>query len=92
LRRYTKGTPGLANILLRHTSAGPFNRPILVYRLGEMPIQICGQSVSAPRGKAGARLNAHTELRTKRQRCAREAIYGNRPIVPYLAQLKLFCP
>jgi len=56
------------------------NRPISVYRLGEMPIQSCGQSVSAPRGKAGARLNAHTELRAKRQRSAREAIYRNRPI------------
>jgi hypothetical protein len=34
-------------------------------------------------GKAGARLNAHTrtELRKKRQRSAREAIYRNRPIV-----------
>jgi WD40 repeat protein len=30
-----------------------------------MPMQSCGQSVSAPRGKAGARLNALTELRTK---------------------------
>jgi hypothetical protein len=39
-----------------------------VYRLGEMPIQSCGQSVSALLGKAGARLNASTELRTKRQR------------------------
>ena len=56
------------------------NMPISVYRLGEMPIQSCGQSVSAPRGKAGARLNAHTELRAKRQRSAREAIYRNRPI------------
>jgi hypothetical protein len=46
-----------------------------------MPIQSCGQNVSAPRGKAGARLNAHTELRAKRQRSAREAIYRNRPIV-----------
>ena len=44
-----------------------------------MPIQSCGQSVSAPRGKAGDRLNAHTELRAKRQRSAREAIYRNRP-------------
>jgi hypothetical protein len=33
-----------------------------------MPIQSCGQSVSAPRVKAGAMLNAHTELRAKRQR------------------------
>ena len=45
-----------------------------------MPIQSCGQSVSAPRGKVGARLNAHTELRAKRQCSAREAIYQNRPI------------
>ena len=45
-----------------------------------MPIQSCGQSVSAPRGKACARLNAHTELRAKRQRSAREVIYRNRPI------------
>jgi hypothetical protein len=49
-----------------------FNRPISAYRLGEMPIQSCGQSVSAPRGKAGARLNAHTELQAKRQHSARE--------------------
>jgi len=56
-----------------------FNRPISVYRLGEMPIQSCGQSVSARRGKEGARLNAHTKLRAKRQRSAREAIYRNRP-------------
>jgi hypothetical protein len=58
-----------------------FNRPVSVYRLSEMPIQSCGQSVSAPRGKAAARLNAHTELRAKRQRSAREAIYRNRPNV-----------
>jgi len=57
-------------------------RPISVYRPGEMPIQSCGQRVSAPRGKAGARLNAHTELRTKRQRSAREAMYRNRPVIP----------
>jgi len=31
------------------------NRPISVYRLGEMPIESCGQSVSAPRVKVGAR-------------------------------------
>jgi hypothetical protein len=30
------------------------NRPILVYRLGGMPIQSCRQSVSAKRGKVGA--------------------------------------
>ena len=57
------------------------NRPISVYRLGEMPIQSRGQSVSAPRGNAGARLNAHTELRAKRQRSAREMIYRNLPII-----------
>jgi len=56
------------------------NRPISVYRLGHMPIQSCGQNVSAPRGNAGVRLNAHTELRAKRQRSARGAIYRNRPI------------
>ena len=50
------------------------NRPISVYRLGEKPIQSCGQRVSAPRGKAGARLNAQRELRTKRQRSARSDI------------------
>jgi hypothetical protein len=62
--------------------AGPtLNSPISVYRLGEMPIQSCGQCVSAPRGEAGARLNAHTELRIKHQRSAREAIYRIRPIV-----------
>ena len=49
------------------------NMPISVYRLVEMPIQSYGQSVSAPRGKAGARLNAHPELRAKRPRSAREA-------------------
>jgi hypothetical protein len=48
--------------------------------MGEMPIQSGGQSVSAAPGKVGARLIAHTELRTKRQRSAREAIYRNRPI------------
>jgi hypothetical protein len=53
------------------------NGPISVYRLGEMPIHSCGQSDSAPRGKAGARLNAHTELRAMRQRSAQEAIYRN---------------
>ena len=56
------------------------HKPISVYRLGEMPIQSCGQSVSAPRGKAGVRLNAHTELRAMRQRSAREAIYRSWPI------------
>jgi len=50
---------------------------------GEMPIQSCGQGVSAPHGKAGASLNAHTELRAKRQRSAREAIYRKRPILMY---------
>jgi hypothetical protein len=50
-----------------------------------MPYMSCGQSVSAPRGKAGTRLNVHTELRAKRQRSVREAMYRNRPITgPYL--------
>jgi hypothetical protein len=57
------------------------NRPISVYLLVEMPIQSCGQSISAQRGKAGVRLNAHTELRAERQRSARDSIYQNRPIV-----------
>jgi len=65
-----------------------FNRPILVYRLGEMPIQSCGQSVSAPRGKPGARLNANTELREKCHRSAREAIYRNRPIVDIVLDVR----
>ena len=56
------------------------NSPISVYRRGEIPIQSRGQSVSAPRGTAGARLKAHTELRTMRQRSAREAMYRNRSI------------
>jgi len=69
------------NLLCGAVKVGSRNRPISVYRLGEMPIQSCGQSGSAPRRKAGARLNAHTELPAKRQRSAREAIYRNRPIV-----------
>ena len=56
------------------------HRPISVYRLGEMPMHNCGQCFSAPRGKAGARMNAHTELRAERNRSAREAMYRNRPI------------
>jgi hypothetical protein len=56
------------------------NGPISVVCLAEMPIPSCEQSVSAPRGKAGARLNAHTELRAKRQRSAREAISRTQPL------------
>jgi hypothetical protein len=59
-------------------------RPVSVHRLGKMPIQSCGPSVSAPRGKAGARLTVHTELRTMRQCSAREAIYRNRPIARHV--------
>jgi hypothetical protein len=73
----------LAALLLLRRSQGPkrvSNRPVSVYRLGQMPIQSCGQSVSAPRGKASARLNAHRELRAMRQRSAKEAIHRNRPI------------
>jgi hypothetical protein len=66
---------------------GRFNRPVSVYRQGDMPIQRCGQSASAACGKAGARLNAHTELRAKRQRSAREAIYRDRPVVEILSGL-----
>ena len=61
-------------------SGASWNRPISVHRLGEMPLQSCGRGVSAARGKAGARLTAHTELRTPHQRSAREAICRNRPI------------
>ena len=57
------------------------------YRLGEMPRQSCEQIVSAPRGKAGVRLNAHTALRAKRQRSAREAICRNRPIARHVIRL-----
>jgi len=68
-------------IVSTQNEVGPaMNNPISVYRLGEMPVQSCGQSVSAPCGKAGARLYAHTELRAKRQRSAREAIYRKRLI------------
>jgi len=70
------GAPERARRVRKHS-----NRPISISRLGKMPIQSCGQSVSAPRRKAGARLNAHIELRAKRRRSAREAIYRNRPIV-----------
>ena len=40
-----------------------------------MPTQSWGQSISAVRGKAGAWLNAHIELRAKRQRSTREAMH-----------------
>ena len=80
--------PKLAHVKPKWTSVSPWfkwtNRPISVYLLGERPIQSCGQGVSAPRGKAGARLNAHTELRTKGQRSAQEAIYRDRPIAHLL--------
>ena len=69
-----------AAVPLVHATAGGIHRPISVHRLCEMPIQSCGQSVSARRGKAGASLNAHPELRAKRQRSARGSIYRNRPI------------
>ena len=71
-----------------HSDNGPYDpphkargiRPISVYRLGQMPMRSCGQSVNPPRGKAGFRLNAHTVLRAKRQRSAREVINRNRPV------------
>jgi hypothetical protein len=53
-------------------------------------MQSCGQSVSAPHGKAGARLNAHTKLRAKRQQSAREAKYRSRPIQPAPPYLVVF--
>ena len=70
------------HVITRTSKPRLLHRPISVHRLGEMPIQIqsYGQSVSAPRGNAGARLNAHIELRTKCQRLALEVIYRNRPI------------
>jgi hypothetical protein len=74
---------------IRNLMVGQRNRLISVHRLGEIPIQSCGQSVSAPRGKLGARLNAHTELRAKRQRSARQAIYRNWPLEPGLTALSL---
>ena len=55
------------------------NRPISEYRLGEMSILSFGQSVSVPRGKAGARLNAHTQLRSvsarHRKRCTEIGLF-----------------
>jgi len=89
LRRYSWGPPWRASCSSsgacacssgRAAAVSCSNTPISVYRLGEIPIQSCGVSVSALRGKAGAMLNAHTVLRVKRQRSAREAIYRNRPI------------
>jgi len=35
-------------------------------------------------------LDAHTELRAKRQRSARDAIYRNQPIVPSCVMMKIF--
>jgi len=54
---------------------------VSVHHLGEILIQSGGQSVSAPRGKASVRLSAHTELRAKRQRSARES--GRQVECPY---------
>jgi hypothetical protein len=76
--RYTVGV-ARGKITECYIQAFTRNRPISVYRLGETSIQSCGQSVSAPRGKPGVMLNAHTEMRAKRQRLAREAIYRSRP-------------
>ena len=39
------------NSCLRCPCSMMMNRPISIYRLGEMPIQSCGQCVSSPRGK-----------------------------------------
>jgi hypothetical protein len=62
------------------------NRPIPVYRLGEMPIQSGGQGVSSPRGKAGVRLNAHTELRAEREGYTGIGLFNN-ATPPNAAQL-----
>ena len=64
-----------------YSSTRILNRLTSVCRLGEMPVQSWGQSDSASRGKAGARLNAHTVLRMTRQRTSQEAIYRNQPLV-----------
>jgi hypothetical protein len=93
LRRYMEREEGDPLLMLKQKKKSKYqdtfvsgrglpNGPNSVYRLGEKPIQSCGQSVSAPRGKARARLNARTKLRGRRQRSAREAKYRNRPIVP----------
>jgi hypothetical protein len=71
------------HVIDTHAEPSELNRPISLYRLRETPVQNCEQSVSAPRGKARARFNAHTEMRAKRQRSAREAIYRYRPIASY---------
>jgi len=44
------------------------------------PYRVAGKVSALRAGKAGARLNARTELRAKRQRSAREEIYRNWPI------------
>jgi hypothetical protein len=80
LRRYNVALLNDVHEIRGYNRLAGGNRTISVYRLGEMPIQNCGQSVSARRVKAVAGLNAHTELRAKRQRSAWEAIYRNRPI------------
>ena len=81
------GRKGVRTFLTARGSG--YNRPVSVYRPGEMPMQSCGQSVSAPRGEAGVRLNAHTKLRAECQRSARKAIYRNRPIITTPPQLQL---
>jgi hypothetical protein len=80
--------------LFNYPKVGRCHRPISVYCPGEMAIQSCGQNISAPRVKAGAGLNAHTELRTKRQRSAPEVIseiglFGTRVESAWLQRLKL---
>jgi hypothetical protein len=80
-----RGVADAATYVRKLRAQHPTGREIMgrfwVKRLGEMPIQSCGQSVNALCGKAGARLNAHTELRAKRQRSAQEATYRNRPLL-----------
>jgi hypothetical protein len=52
------GPGGEAGGSFRASTGPASNRPISVYLLGEMPIQSWGQSVSVPRWKVGASLNA----------------------------------
>jgi len=61
------------------THVHELHRPVFLY-IAHAELRAC---VGALRGKWGARLNAHTELRAKRQRSAREVIFWNRPIEPF---------
>jgi len=49
----------------------------------ERPYRVAGKAAAFSAGKreAGARLDAHVELRAKRLRLARDALYRNRPFL-----------